>query len=71
MTSRGKDWYRDMEKSQLAEDKGEMFIMLISKGKDKYNDDLNHCLAMAFSNVLVKPINDLSTGRSYAFDVLT
>lgn len=45
--------------------------MLISKGKDKYNDDSSHCLAMAFSNVLVKSINDVSTERSYVVSVLT
>lgn len=69
--SRDKDMYRGQEKSQLAENKEEMIIMLISKGKDKYNDDSSHCLAMAFSNVLVKPTNDVSTGRSYVVSVLT
>ena len=68
-TSRDKDWYRGQEKSQLAENKEEMII--ISKGKDKYNDDSSHCLAMAFSNVFVKPTNDVSTGRSYIVSVLT
>lgn len=60
-TSRDKGWYRGQEKSQLAENKEEMVIMLISKGKDKYNDDSSHCLAMAFSKVFVKPTNDVST----------
>lgn len=48
------------EKSWLAEDNEEMFIMFISKGKEKYSDDSSRCLAMAFSNVLVKPINDIN-----------
>lgn len=49
----------------------EVIIMLISKGKGKHNDDSSHCLAMAFSDVLVKSINDVSTERSYVVSVLT